>query len=455
MGVDLRVLGHTELSVEGRSEGIGLLRQPKRLALLAYLALAASSGFRRRDQIVAMFWPERDQFHARTQLRKSLHALRAALGPDALLTRGGEEIGLDEARVCCDAVAFRRHVEAGRWGEALTLYRGDLLEGLYPGGVGEGFESWLLNERAALRRTAARAAWECSSRADVANDRAEAIAFAKRAIELEPDDEQGIRRLIAALDRYGDRAGALRVFEQWRNRVQSEFGAEPSPETRKLARKVQAPRKGESAETPAIIRSLVAADVAALTAQTGERHATRAPATTPRVERDHTRSQRFRALTIAAAIAGVMLLIVGAFAFGRASGPDLGPAAVAILPFNGFGDSVAKILGETIAEDLTTALTQAGGMRVRTTTRSRDALAMGSDIRRIGSALKTRHVVDGAVTRDAQRVHVTVRLVRASDGVALWASSVDVPANETRATADRVTQIVSGPIATRVRSASP
>src|SRR5512135_3654041 len=106
--VQLRILGHTELSRAGGRTGSGILRRPKRLALLAYLALATAEGYRRLDQIVALFWPDLDQAHARTQLRKLLHALRGIIGADALLTRGDEEIRLDTERVWCDAVAFTR-----------------------------------------------------------------------------------------------------------------------------------------------------------------------------------------------------------------------------------------------------------------------------------------------------------------------------------------------------------
>jgi DNA-binding SARP family transcriptional activator len=254
--VQLRIFGHTELSRPGGRTGSGLLRQPKRLALLAYLSLSTADGYRRRDQIVALFWPDLDQAHARTQLRKLLHALRSMIGAEALLTRGEEEIRLDPERVWCDAVAFTRSIKERQWGEALELYRGDLLEGLFPGGVGQEFETWLEDQRGMLREQASQAAWECSSRADLAGRRAEALELARRAVELDPDDEEGVRRLIAVLDRYGDRAGALRLYTEWRARLQAEYGAEPAPETRKLVRKVQAHRKGESAETPASLKTL-------------------------------------------------------------------------------------------------------------------------------------------------------------------------------------------------------
>ena len=408
--VELRILGHTELSAAGNLTGGVVLRQPKRLALLGYLALDASNGFRRRDQIVGLFWPEKDQLHARTQLRKVLYALRGVLGADAFVTRGEEEIRLNTDVVWCDAVAFRRACEEREWMRAIELYRGDLLEGLFPGGVGSAFDSWLEEQRAGLREDASRAAWECSSLADLAGQRDEAIAFAKRAIELNPDDEQSVRRLIAALDRYGDRAGALRTFAQWESRLQTEFGAEPAPETRKLARKVQSVRKGESMETPTVLRSPPAPAPAG-------------SAPTPPME-VKARARRVRPVGLAVAAIGVVVLL-GAFAAFRSAAPAR--ADIAVLPFEANGDSATALLGESLAEELITALAQAG-VGVRSTARMRETLRVPRNAADIGERLGVTTLLEGSLLRDPKRIHVRARLVRVSDGRTLWARVITVDA---------------------------
>jgi DNA-binding SARP family transcriptional activator len=53
-------------------------------------------------------------------------------------------------------------------------------------------------------------------------------------VELSPDDESAVRRLIRILDRRGDRAGALSAYETFRLRLAAEYGAVPSPETEAL-----------------------------------------------------------------------------------------------------------------------------------------------------------------------------------------------------------------------------
>jgi serine/threonine-protein kinase len=421
MRAELRILGHTELSLADDLTGGGVLRQPKRLALLAYLALAASDGFRRRDQIVGLFWPDQDQLHARTQLRKALHGLRSTIGADAFLTRGDEEIRLDTKMVWCDAVAFRRHCDAREWTEALALYRGDLLEGLFPGGVGEGFETWLAEQRAGLRGLAARAAWESSALADLAGRRDEAITLARRAAELNLDDEEGIRRLIAALDRYGDRAGALRMFADWQSRLQKEFGADPAPETRRLVRRVQASRKGESMETP---HSSIAQSPPAIP----EGAIATAPTHSQLEARPSRKSSYRMLLVVGAAVLAIALIPVAA----RLTHPDSAQSGttVAVLPLRGLGDSTAALAGEAIAEELTTSLTQLQGVDVRSSARSKAVLASDRNVEQIGRRLTVRHLVDGSVQRKDERLRVNIRLVRVSDASTLWARSFDMDATE-------------------------
>ena len=78
--IQLRLLGGVDLvDPDGRGELRSVLVQPKRLALLVYLALAGDRRFRRRDTLVALFWPELDAEHARGALRQSLRFLRGEL----------------------------------------------------------------------------------------------------------------------------------------------------------------------------------------------------------------------------------------------------------------------------------------------------------------------------------------------------------------------------------------
>ena len=140
--IEFRTLGTIDLRTGDGRELYSLLAQPKRIAFLAYLCVAQPRGFHRRDTLLALFWPNADQDHARASLRKALHALRRALGDDSILSRGDEEVAVDFQRVFCDAAAFDVSLRANRLEEALEIYRGDLLAGFFIDDAQE-FEQWL------------------------------------------------------------------------------------------------------------------------------------------------------------------------------------------------------------------------------------------------------------------------------------------------------------------------
>src|SRR5213596_2456016 len=139
--IELRMLGRLSLTGADGREVRMLLGQPRRFALLAYLAAESPPGFHRRDSLLALFWPELDQEHARAALRQALHVVRDALGADAVASQGDEEIGVDAAQVSCDVVAFERAVNREQFREALDLYAGDFLEGFFISDAPE-FERW-------------------------------------------------------------------------------------------------------------------------------------------------------------------------------------------------------------------------------------------------------------------------------------------------------------------------
>jgi DNA-binding SARP family transcriptional activator len=238
--IQLRTLGGLDLSGPDGREMRAVLTQTKRLLLLTFLALRSRHGFIRRDNVVALFWPEQDGEHARAALRQAVRFLRKVVGAGTVTGRGDEELGLDPTALRCDAVEFDRLCDAGDWAAALELYRGELLSGVFVSDPSPGLERWLEAERERLRRRAVAAAWALVGAAEAAGDPVMAAPWARRAVELDPDDEAGVRRLIRILDRRGDRAGALGAYDAFRRRLRAEYGAAPSPETEALMAAVRA-----------------------------------------------------------------------------------------------------------------------------------------------------------------------------------------------------------------------
>ncbi|HEY1335163.1 MAG TPA: BTAD domain-containing putative transcriptional regulator, partial [Myxococcaceae bacterium] len=240
--IELRTLGVVDLRAPDGRELRAVLRQPKRLALLAYLAVSSPRRYHRRDSLLALFWPELDEEHARATLRRSLYFLRGELGGEAIASRGDDEIGIPEEQLWCDAGAMDRALAAGDAERALSLYRGDLLEGLHVSGAGPEFHDWLDRERARYRERAAESAQALADQAEREGRLEQAAAWARRALELAPDDEGVLRRLLVLLERSGDRPAAIRAYDEFARRMSQDLELEPSPDTRRL---IEAIRSGD------------------------------------------------------------------------------------------------------------------------------------------------------------------------------------------------------------------
>ena len=237
--IRLDTLGILALRGSDGGELRSVLTQPKRLALLCYLAVESPRGFQRRDRLFGLFWPELSQAQARQALRQSLYFLRRSLGEQLISNRGADEIGIDPDVLRCDVCAFRDLYEQGRPEDALALYRGDFLAGFFVDEGSSAFEHWLYATRDELRQRATDAAWELADQAASRGDASAAVHWARYASRLDPDDERSLQRLVRLLDRQGDRAGALRAYAEFAESLATEFAAEPSAETRVLIEAVR------------------------------------------------------------------------------------------------------------------------------------------------------------------------------------------------------------------------
>ena len=248
--IQLHTLGRVRLLGETSDEAAApATAQPKRLALLAYLALMSGGGPVRRDVLLALFWPELGEDEARRALRQGLHYLRRLLGEDVLVG-AGEELTVSRERFRCDAVEFERLVSAGDPAQALSLYAGDFLAGFFVPDVAPELEEWIERTRTRLRRHAATAAWSAAEAAEADGRVEAAVELGRRGCELEPDQEGWWRRLMALQARVGDRAGALRTYDDLAARLRREFDAEPSAETASLAARLRAERLPDRVPSP-------------------------------------------------------------------------------------------------------------------------------------------------------------------------------------------------------------
>ena len=237
--IELTLLGLQAVRGSDGREFASLPSQPKRFALLAYLAMAGGGGFHRRDTLAAMFWPDLDQFAARRALRNTLYHLREAIGDGILIAQGDDALAIDPARMTCDVTRLAAAVAEGRYEEAVDLYRGELLAGMHLANAGEAFEEWLVRERARVAELVLRALGALVDRDDGAGNVAAAAYWAQRACALAPDDEKWLRRTMTLLEESGDRGGALRLYDAYARRLAAEFASKPSAESAALATRIR------------------------------------------------------------------------------------------------------------------------------------------------------------------------------------------------------------------------
>jgi DNA-binding SARP family transcriptional activator/TolB-like protein len=352
--IELRALGTLALRNPNGEDLHTVLAQPKRVALLTYLAIARPRGFHRRDTLLALLWPEQDEQHARWALNQALRHLRHALGKEVVPSRGDGEIGIDVRALSCDAVEFEATIEADDPARALGLYRGDLLEGFHVSGCGD-FEHWLEEERVWLRRRAARAAAALARREEAQGELVAAGHWARRAFALAPDDEGEVRNLIEQLGRLGDRAGAVQAYEAFARRLRVEYEVEPAPET--LAT-ITAVRTRQLATTPC---PAAAVDQPASDG--------RQVAPEPTVEAPPPLAPTRRRRPVRQALGLLVLVAVGAMIWALRSAPTVAhpatvsPTTLAVLPFAYQGTQEFAYLGEGMMDLLSANLNGAGEIR--------------------------------------------------------------------------------------------
>ena len=402
--IELHTFGRVELKSSNGHEIRAVLAQPKRAALLAYLAAAQPRGFQRRDALLALFWPDLDQEHARAALRKAVHHLRKALGEDALEGRGDEELRLDDRVVWCDAAAFETALDGGDPEAAIALYQGRFLEAFFVPDAPE-FEQWMELERSRLHRRAFEAAWQVTEAEERKGNGFGAAYWARRAAALAPADEAAFRRLMTLLDRLGDRAGALQAYDEFSRRIEVELDIEPSAETQAVARAIRSSSASATdAETGAASEGVTAAD--------------RAPAApgAPTVERGHTPSRKW--LPVAIGLALLAAAVVSLPLRNRGDVPsDVSADVVAVFPFAVQGDASLAYLEDGLSSLLSTGMDGAGEIRsvdpqVVLTAVSREAAALTDPgrLRDLAASFGAGFYVSGDVVASGPEVRIDARL---------------------------------------------
>ena len=214
---------------------------PRLRSLLAYLVLHCGLP-QIRQHIAFTFWPDSAEKQALTNLRHLLHDLRRAL-PEAdrfirvdsktltwqhntpfTLDIDDFEHALAQVEEATQRGSQRTVREALE--KAVHLYQGDLLPGCY--------DEWIESERGRLRQVYLRALERLVRLLEDRRDYAAAIHYARRLQQKEPMQEATYGALMRLHALHGDRASALRVYDECVEVLQRELDIAPGPATRRL-----------------------------------------------------------------------------------------------------------------------------------------------------------------------------------------------------------------------------
>ena len=238
----IRTLGAFEAFVRGRRIEKTEWGSSRARELLAFLACHPEGCT--KAQIGLALWPDASPGQLRNTFHVTLHRLRAALAlPDAIQV-DGDRYRLNRSLTCdLDAGRFEHDVREATRGlrrgvdataalaAAVTRYRGDFL-------AGEPVGEWVEDRRHRLHQLHLEAL-DTLGRAQMERRRYVEAADAFRALlAIDPVNEEACRRHMVSLANLGDRASALRAYDDLVRALRDELGVKPERETSLLREKL-------------------------------------------------------------------------------------------------------------------------------------------------------------------------------------------------------------------------
>jgi DNA-binding SARP family transcriptional activator len=229
-------------------------------ALLAYLLL--HNHLVARDVLMDVFWMDASPDRARSNLTTALWRLRQALEPEGipqgayLITSNAGEVGFNwSSGHWLDTKTFEHQIypllrkpiaeindqEVREIEGVLTLYRGELLEGVY--------DDWALRERERFRSLHLNCLTRLMEFYAGRKDFERSIDLAREILRRDPVREEIHRSLMRIYLESGQRSLAVRQYMHCRDTLDQELGVSPLEETQLLYQEICARSQAGVRET--------------------------------------------------------------------------------------------------------------------------------------------------------------------------------------------------------------
>lgn len=239
--LDIQLLGPPVVTVDGAPIDVDTR---KAIAMLAYLAIERTVD---REVLAGLFWADSSPDRARATLRRTLSALRAGVGAEAVdADRNRVELASGYA---CDVDRFNAAITETRehdhdanevcdrciepLSSAAALYRGDFL-GAFSVRDAPDFEDWARPVTESYRLKAGDVFQRLAMALASAGDYSQAIETATRWIDLDALHEPAHRLMMLLHAWAGDRPGAIQAYRACVAVLDRELGVAPLEETTEL-----------------------------------------------------------------------------------------------------------------------------------------------------------------------------------------------------------------------------
>ncbi len=203
---------------------------------LFFLFLTHPEGLR-REQIVEFLWANTSPSKATNNFHTAKMRLRRAI-PGCVVHRDGHYQLSPQVEIDSDVARFEMLLQSAReatmegdrlqlYEEAIALYRGDYFE--------ECYSDWCEEARAPLRQMYLDALVAAATLRERQGEVSSAIALCQKFLEKDRYEEDVYRTLMRLQAKKGNRAGAVRTYQQLVEMLQKELDIpEPSQETQEL-----------------------------------------------------------------------------------------------------------------------------------------------------------------------------------------------------------------------------
>jgi DNA-binding SARP family transcriptional activator/predicted ATPase len=211
-----------------------------RRARLAIVALALADGPVPSERLATMIWGDELPTSWKPALRGIVRSIRTAVStiapneqlvltaPAGYALAPGVGVDVRETAAALDSALER--LENSRADAAIPLLQAaaELSPDLF---LPSEDLAWIAEERRGLAELRRSARETLVTAAGLVGDNRRAVRIARELVADDPTDEGAHRTLIAALDRDGDRVGAVQAYEYCRSTLADELGIDPSGET--------------------------------------------------------------------------------------------------------------------------------------------------------------------------------------------------------------------------------